>query len=64
MRPKRSFCISGTTSRHMRTAPKRLVSKVSRHVEVGVSTTFESNDSGKTPALLTSTEGAPCCFST
>ena len=26
--------MSGTTSRHMRTAPKRLVSKVARHIEV------------------------------
>ena len=46
MRPVRSLRISGTTSRHMRTAPKRLVSKVSRHIEVGVSTTFASVASG------------------
>ena len=37
MRPARSLRIRGTTSRHMRTAPNRLVSNVSRHTEVRVS---------------------------
>src|SRR5438094_699910 len=50
----------GTTSRHMRTAPKRFVSNVSRQTRVAESSSFASNDSGKTPALLTSTDGAPC----
>src|SRR5258706_222613 len=56
--------MSGTTSRHMRTAPKRLVSKVSRQIAVDESTTFASVASGYTPALLTRTLGAPWCFST
>ena len=56
--------MSGTTSRHMRTAPKRLVSKVSRQSDVCVSMTSASFDSGKTPALFTRIAGAPKFFST